>query len=178
MAMHPGKELVATGQMAAKGKAKLIDMFVWNSTTGECLAQISGFHRRAIRNLSFSPDGTKILSIGEDDHHSVAVHDWVNKKQLADAKTDPAKIFAAEWKNNNEFAVAGLKAVKFFTLNGSNLSGKKGLFKQVDLSAMCCCHYAFGDKFVTGTPKGAIVLWAGNSASKSINAHTDALWAI
>jgi|JI9StandDraft_1071089.scaffolds.fasta_scaffold10726_4 hypothetical protein len=30
--------------MAAKGKAKLIDMFVWKASTGECLAQINGVH--------------------------------------------------------------------------------------------------------------------------------------
>jgi microtubule-associated protein-like 6 len=179
MAMHPDRDIIATGQMAAKGKAKIIDMFVWKASTGECLAQIAGFHRRAIRNIAFSPDGSKILSIGEDDQHSVAVHDWVNKKMLGSAKVDPAKVFAAEWKNNNEFATVGLKHVKFFTLNGSNLTGKKGTFKSVPSTAICCCHWAFGgEKFLTGTPKGVLLAWSGNSASKEHKAHTDALWSI
>jgi hypothetical protein len=30
MAIHPNKQIIATGQMAAKGKAKAIDLFVWN----------------------------------------------------------------------------------------------------------------------------------------------------
>ena len=38
MAIHPNRDIIATGQMAAKGKAKLIDMFVWSISTGECLA--------------------------------------------------------------------------------------------------------------------------------------------
>lgn len=33
MAIHPSKQIVATGQMAAKGKSKLIDIFVWNVAT-------------------------------------------------------------------------------------------------------------------------------------------------
>ena len=33
MALHPSKQIIATGQMAAKGKAKLIDIFVWNVVT-------------------------------------------------------------------------------------------------------------------------------------------------
>ena len=33
MALHPNKQIIATGQMAAKGKAKLIDIFVWNVAT-------------------------------------------------------------------------------------------------------------------------------------------------
>jgi microtubule-associated protein-like 6 len=38
MAIHPNKDIVATGQMAAKGKAKMIDIFVWKISTMECLA--------------------------------------------------------------------------------------------------------------------------------------------
>lgn len=71
-----------------------------------------------------------------------------------------------------------MDCVKFFTLNGANLSGKKGLFKNVGATASCCAHYAFGDKFVTGTPKGLMILWSGNSASKELKGHTDALWQI
>jgi hypothetical protein len=33
MALHPSKDIIATGQMAAKGKAKVIDIFVWNAST-------------------------------------------------------------------------------------------------------------------------------------------------
>jgi len=164
--------------MAAKGKSKVIDMFIWKASTMEMIAQINGVHQRAIRNLMFSPDGTKLLSIGEDDQHTVAVHDWVNKKLLASAKTDPAKVFAAEWKNNTEFVTVGLKHVKFFTLNGSNLSGKKGLFKAVASSAICCCHFTKDGKLLTGTPKGMLLTWSGQSASKEHKGHTDALWAI
>lgn len=118
------------------------------------------------------------MSIGEDDQHTVAVHDWVNKKLLASAKTDPAKVFAAEWKNETEFATVGLKHVKFFALKGANLNGTKGLFKSVPATAICCCHYAYGDKFLTGTPTGMLISWAGNSAAKEHKGHTDALWAI
>jgi microtubule-associated protein-like 6 len=66
LAIHPGKGLVATGQMAAKGKSKLIDIFVWDIATLSPLAQLNNFHRGAIRRLEFSPSGGKLLTIGED----------------------------------------------------------------------------------------------------------------
>jgi microtubule-associated protein-like 6 len=66
MAVHPSRDIVATGQMAAKGKAKLIDIYVWNVTTKEVLAHLNNFHRGAIRKLEFSPAGDKLLTIGED----------------------------------------------------------------------------------------------------------------
>lgn len=97
MAMHPDGDIVATGQMAAKQlgsersntkinqgakgrqalkEGKLVDIYIWRASTQEVVAKISGFHRRAVRNLAFSPSGAKLLSLGEDDHHSAAVYDW------------------------------------------------------------------------------------------------------
>ena len=38
MDVHPNKRIVATGQMASKGKAKLVDIFVWDADTQEVLA--------------------------------------------------------------------------------------------------------------------------------------------
>ena len=33
MAVHPNNKIIATGQKAAKGKAKLIDLYIWNVDT-------------------------------------------------------------------------------------------------------------------------------------------------
>lgn len=30
LAIHPNRNIVATGQMAAQGKAKMVDVFVWD----------------------------------------------------------------------------------------------------------------------------------------------------
>jgi echinoderm microtubule-associated protein-like 6 len=38
MDLHPNKQYVATGQMASKTKAKLVDIFVWDVDTQEVLA--------------------------------------------------------------------------------------------------------------------------------------------
>ena len=118
MAIHPSKDIVATGQMAAKGKAALIDLFVWRVSTMECLAQLNNFHRRAIRVLQFSPQGDKLLSVGEDDFHSVAIYDWANKRMLCNSKVDPDKVFDACWRDDSEFVTVGMKHVKFFTIQG------------------------------------------------------------
>lgn len=44
MAVHPNNKIVATGQKAAKGKAKLIDLYIWNVETKEVLANLNSFH--------------------------------------------------------------------------------------------------------------------------------------
>lgn len=50
--------------MAQRGKAKTIDIFIWDAETMEVLANFHEFHLRAILYLEFSPDGTKLLSVG------------------------------------------------------------------------------------------------------------------
>ena len=165
--------------MAAKGKSKLIDLFVWRVSTMECLAQLNNFHRRAIRVLQFSPAGDKLLSVGEDDYHSVAIYDWATKRMLCTSKVDPDKVFDACWKDEKEFATIGMKHVKFFTMQGQNLVGNKGLYGQVGPTATISCCYAFANKtFLTGTPKGDLLVWNGRTVSKAQKAHGDALWAI
>lgn len=47
---------------------------------------------------------------------------------LANAKVDPDKVFDVCWKDETEFATVGMKHVKFFTLNGSNLTATKGTY--------------------------------------------------
>jgi WD40 repeat protein len=63
MAVHPSRDIVATGQMAAKGKAKLIDIYVWNVTTKEDPGSPKQFPQRSYKKtrdfpqqvISFSP---------------------------------------------------------------------------------------------------------------------------
>jgi len=136
MALHPDGDIVATGQMASKElgdersnkknarnkgvlkQGKLVDIRIWRASTCETICKIRGFHRRAVRTLKFSPGGSKLLSIGEDDQHSVAVYDWATQTNIGNAKCDPAKVNDAEWKNETEFATCGVKHMMTFTQNG------------------------------------------------------------
>ena len=52
LAIHPNLKIVATGQMAKAGKAKLIDIYVWEIESKKVLANLKGFHLRAIRNVN------------------------------------------------------------------------------------------------------------------------------
>jgi len=73
-AIHPDKEIVATGQRDPKGAGTPF-VVVWNSRTLEQLARIT-WHERAVTGLAFSGDGKFLVSVGEDDSHMAAVWDW------------------------------------------------------------------------------------------------------
>ena len=165
LAVHPGKDIAATGQKAARGKSKMVDILVWRISTQEVLARLTGFHRRAVSCLKFSPSGSKLLSIGQDDQHSIAVYDWANQVLLSTARAGSDKVHDASWKSESEFMTVGAKLAQFFTLNGKNIRAKRGatapdIRRQVQgaLGQHLCSTYAFnGTMCLTGNATGEIL---------------------
>lgn len=180
MDIHPLRNIVATGQMAEKGRAKLIDMYVWDSDDCSILQRINGFHRRAVNVIKFSPSGKYLLSVGEDDQHSVAIYEWQSGRLVGTSKVGGAKMLTAAWKDEDEFVIAGVKEVKFFTMKGSRIDGKKGLFGKMGSMPICSCAYAFKGDLVTGTSKGKALRWAGRKVSKEIKLSKESgqIWSI
>ena len=128
--------------------------------------------------MKFSPDGVKLLSIGDDNDHSVAVYDWEKRRMLCNAKCDPAKMFTAVWSTNTEFVCVGQKVLKFFTQKGSNLTPKKGLFGGIKQVPVLSCAYAWGDLY-TGTSKGHLIKWSGRKAAKEYTvARKEQIWGL
>ena len=178
-AIHPNKKIIATGQMAKAGKAKLIDIFVWDSETMEPLANLKGFHLRAVRLLKFSPDGSKLLSGGEDDDNSIAVYDWKNQKMIGSSPVDKARVLDGDWSSDTEFATCGLKHIKFFELNGRNIKATKGLFGSIKIEALLTMLFVADKKIcLCGDSKGNLIVFSGRSATKSIKAHTGQVWTL
>jgi hypothetical protein len=103
--MHPGRRVAATGQMAEKSKInprnKIVDVIVWDTETAEQIARLSGFHVGAIICLSFNVGGDKLLTVGQDPNHSIAMYEWVTKSLLWSAKTSRGKLQSVAWKNDN-----------------------------------------------------------------------------
>ena len=169
----------------AKGKGrqelkqgKLVDVYVWKTSDRSVVAKITGFQRRAISQLAFSPSGSRLLTIGKDDHNSAAVYDWANQAMLGNSKVDPGQVFAAAWKSDTEFSTCGMKHCKTFTLSGSNLNGKKNSYSgAAGMIAMTSLNY-INNTLVTGAQDGGLIKWSGSSANKPIKKHTDAIWAI
>ena len=182
LAIHPNKRIVATGQMAKTGKASMIDLYIWDMTKlpaetnceysekapklGPDVINLKGCHLRAIRILCFSPDGVKLLSCGQDDDNSVAVHDWAKSQLIVKSPVDKAKVLDAVWLNNDEFVTVGPKHIKFFALKGRTINGKRGVFGKIPVEPLVCAAVCFENKaLVTGTSKGNLIVWTGGNAT-------------
>lgn len=82
LTLHPDGRTVATGQVGKNpGNSylpicKFEEIIVWDSQTNEKLAVLQGHHERGVCALSFSPDGTQLLSVGLDDKHTIVLWNW------------------------------------------------------------------------------------------------------
>ena len=125
---------------------------VWDATTGELLSTLRKFHQRGILAMDFSSDSTRLVSVGNDNRHSVAVwHSagghWDRDGQLQASATGSGSmcLFALfmpvrlgrvgrgkpNTANNAQLpafpiVVGGVKHVQFVQLTGRQLRVKNG----------------------------------------------------
>ena len=75
-----------------------------------------------------------LASVGLDDHHTLNVWDWGRGKVMASARGHGDRIFEVRFGCSPaagqppSLVTCGVKHIKFWTLCGNTLSGKKGIF--------------------------------------------------
>ena len=71
-----------------------------------------------------------LASVGLDDHHTLNIWDWKRGKVIASTRGHSDRIFDVQFNPHSatELVTCGVKHIKFWTLRGNSLSGKKGLF--------------------------------------------------
>ena len=157
LAMHPDGDIIATAQA---GRDPVI--CVWSSKTCDILAELRGFHQRAVVSLSFDATGKFLASVGLDDEHSIAVYDWENKKVLANSKGDSRRIFNCEYNpHDGRIVTVGEKHIKFWTVENGYLVGKNGVFGRLGKpSTILSIAFGSDGSTFTGTQHGIIYQWA------------------
>jgi len=175
IAIHPNGVIAATGESV--DEFELAEIYVWNIETKDILACLKGFHINAVRHLRFSPNGAKLLSIGEDKDHSFALYDWMSNKIIASARVDRGEVTSCEFKSDNEFVTCGVKHIKFWNITGYNMTCLRGLIE--DFEPIISAVYAFPKKTcVTGTTTGKLIIWSDRTATKAIAAHTKEVYVL
>ena len=169
LAIHPDGNICATGQV---GDAPII--VVWDVSTQQTKSIISGFHRRGVALLQFNSTGKLLLSVGLDDHNSVAVHNWEQDRCIATAVISRSKVMAACFVGDT-VVTGGNGFLKFWTLNGNGFSCQNGIFKKgsgvrgrEDFFVMCAEPLDENFCLTTGV-NGEMVVWDGCEALSGID---------
>ncbi|RHY00831.1 hypothetical protein DYB30_001110 [Aphanomyces astaci] len=170
LAMSPSGDKVATGDVGAD-----CAIHVWHPVTMECLALLSQFHDTGIALLTFSNrNDLRLVSVGLDENHRIAVWDWSAKTVLASGIGSTQKALAvALHDNGSELVVAGDKSLEFFTVEHRILKkeraslGTKGLL-QGFLSVVFFQQYV-----IVGTSLGQLYQFQGKQLVRTAQAHPE-----
>lgn len=165
--------VVATGERGKKPVVRL-----WDAHSGELRCELKGFHSRGVVSLAFSADMKLLVSVGDDDDHSVALWEdasngsWTLAKLRATAKGDKGvNHFASFFGSGGAVVTGGAKHVLFWSTEGKTLVSKRGRVGKRGTLQVFPCGCTFGDEFVTGTASGELYVWRGEEVSKIVKAH-------
>jgi microtubule-associated protein-like 6 len=170
LALHPDRQLVATGQVGRTPK-----IIVWDSGTMETKIVLEGFHKRGILGLAFSNDGHHLVSIGQDDSHTLAIYEWATGCLKASTKGDRGRPLDLQWKRQSDdtFCCVGVKSINFWTMQGRNLSSAKGLVSTAKgvtgkLQNFTAVKYNTAGDAVVGTGEGELYIFQGTRLDRIV----------
>ena len=159
---------------ASHADAAKPSILIWDDNSGSTLRRIRGYHTGGILRLSFNESGTRLVSVGMDDDHSVAVYQVATGTLVARGKGDRSPTFDLAVQGDAEIVTVGAGLVKFYTVSDGSgeLQSKKGLFSKEARNRACLCVAYLGHSgsdTVTGQADGSLYLWKGRSCSKKID---------
>ncbi|XP_053393881.1 echinoderm microtubule-associated protein-like 2 isoform X3 [Mercenaria mercenaria] len=195
IAIHPDQVKIATGQVAGHEKkdGKLIfpegkkpHVRVWDSinlTTLHILGE-SEF-QRGVCCVSFSKvdNGKFLLAVDESNDHCLSVWDVDREKKITESKSSGDPVTQCEFHpSENSIVCCGKSQISFWTLDGTKLDKKMGIFQKNEKPkvVICFCFTSNGD-VVSGDSSGNIYIWekGSNKISKAItNAHEGGVFSV
>jgi len=166
LAIHPEKDIVATGQLGKNPK-----ICVWQSSDLVMLSHfLQGRDTRAVTTLAFSPDGNLLSAADNHNDHNVRVWDWRKGTLLHVDKGGPDKILDMSWSPRaNVFSTVGIKHIFFWQVEP--FKKDRGIFGQNPQCDMLVARWLPNGYCLTGGTSGCLYLWPGKSLSKSQQVH-------
>lgn len=167
LAGHPAGKVVASGEY---GKNAMV--LVWDSESLEQISALWGFHHGGVVSLSFSMDGNRLVSAGNDTDGSVCVWDWRRELRLAVHRGDGTSVLAVKFMPESDGVVSvGRRHCVFWSVSGTtleptkgNLNNKGSLQTFLSVGFMKLVQEKHKKQWVTltGNQSGEILLWLGN----------------
>ncbi|CAF0858738.1 unnamed protein product [Adineta steineri] len=185
MAVYDGgkyKDIVASGQIGENPT-----IHIWEASTRKTLSVLSGKHKRGVCSLSFSSSGKLLLSVGVDAPYTIAVWRWEEGINIACTVASEDRIFRALFRSNSDvhFVTAGVKHLKFWSVAGNTLVGKKAAITQTldgrrSTKMQTMLSIAFGpeDRTYTGSMTGLVFIWRLNALERAVTAHFGPIFSI
>jgi microtubule-associated protein-like 6 len=177
------------GKLAASAeRSNRPNIHVWDASTCEVIIVLQVLHRRGVASIQFSRNNKFLISVGQDQDHTIALWEspsgeWSDGRLHAWNKGDTNPVlFASFYYNEDFFFVSGGRFhVKFWNVcaRGLNSSYAEYSSKQ-KLGTMLCGATVNDNMYVSGATTGNLFVWLGRKLDRVIRAHEmgiTCLWA-
>ena len=167
MACHRERGVVATGDMGETPSIR-----VWNPLTFETYSVMEGFHRRSVIHIGFSPDGSKLVTVGGDKFHCIAVYDWKSGSIIANTRGLQMKSFFMDFApNGKQLIQCGNEMIRFWDINGKNMTFQDALLGGRAKMQGFVSGGWIGNSAVVGTADGTLYRFVGRQLDGMTLAH-------
>lgn len=170
---HDGKTIVATGELGLHPA-----VHVWDCDSKKILSTLKGFHKNGVSSLDFSMDKTKLLTIGMDSYHSIAVYSWRSKEKIYTTRTTSNEVHDIKFISKDMFASCGKDHIYFWKQNKyGKFKRYRGLFGPAVKPETLKCLVVVGKNIVACSDSGMLRVWESRNLVSTIKGHTAAIQA-
>jgi microtubule-associated protein-like 6 len=163
-----GSTIVASGEAGVRPS-----IHIWNAETLTLMSTLKGFHRNGVAQVDFSPDHTKLATIGLDTYHSIAVYLWVTGERIWASRTTSDPVHDIRFLTDNQLASCGKDHIYFWKDNDrGGYHRYRGMFGSAMKPETLWCVAMVEDYVVTGSDTGMVHVWEGRNVVRSIKGHT------
>ncbi|OQR86640.1 microtubule-associated protein [Achlya hypogyna] len=185
MAMSFDGLVIATGEevMTVLSPNDLPRIHVWDPTACTPITVLPVYHTKAIVYLTFNESSTRLVSVGKDTYHSIAVYGspsglWHDARLVASSRSSHQPTRFATYlpfmQSMFDIVTAGVDHIFFWRLDPPCLHPTVGTFgSQAQIQTLTCGGALDKGTIVTGTRTGHLYLWDCNTTTveRSVPAH-------
>lgn len=168
LAMHPDKQLVASGEVGPNPK-----LLVWHSDTLKIHYSAQGFHKNGISQLRFSTDGSILATVGNDDQHSISVVLWKENQSIFNSPVHSGPCLACCVAVGDTVVAGGDSFIFFWSRYSDGYQRRTGnssrFTKLQPVTALVGVHES--ENVVSGSASGELLLWVDVNCVRSVQAH-------
>jgi len=169
-----GETIAASGECGVRPA-----VHVWDCDSRTTLSTLQGFHRNGVSQLDFSPDREKLVTLGMDPYHSIAVYRWRTRERVWSSRTTTDAVHDVRFLSNDIIASCGKDHIFFWRESKSSGLFKRyrGQFGTAVKPETLWCVGAVGKTVFTGSETGMLHVWEGRNLISSVKGHTGSIFA-
>ncbi|XP_076041136.1 doublecortin-domain-containing echinoderm-microtubule-associated protein isoform X3 [Oratosquilla oratoria] len=168
MALHPTRELVASGQRASRGLKTTAHVRVWNSRTLHTIHVLG--HKElglGILALAFSVrnNGAYLLAVDADKEHLLSVWTWDNKQIFGRVATHQDHVWGAAFHphDNNLIITFGRGLLSLWARRKDGIFQRSDLIPEDSTTTITSLEFTSSGDLVAGQADGRISVWSVNA---------------